>query len=90
MEIEAKQCLSCFASIKDKSYDTYITEYSFYQTFLQILHIMEKFSFLFIENISHNHLLIKENDRSCISTSKTAYFLYNYIFLEINLLKKEI
>lgn len=79
MEIEAKQCLSCFASIKDKSYDTYITEYTFYQTFLQILHIMGKFSFLFIENISHNHLLIKEIG-DCISTSKTAYFLYNYIF----------
>ena len=80
MEIEEKQCLSCFASIKDKSYDTYITEYSFYQTFLQILPLTGKFSFLFIENISHNHLLIKESSGLSLSTSKSAYFFYNYIF----------
>jgi len=84
MEIDKKQCISCFASIKDKYYDTHISEYSFCQTFLQILHIIQteetgKFSFLFIENISHNHLLIKEYGNIVISTSKTAYFLYNYI-----------
>ena len=79
MEIDKRQCLSCFASIKDHLYDNVI-RYSFTQTFQQIIQIIqrkEKFSFLFIENISHNFLLIKDHDY--ISKTKTAYFLYNYI-----------
>jgi hypothetical protein len=73
-------CLSCFASIKDNEYDL-ITEYSFPQTFHQVIQIIQsdkvKFSHLFIEHISHNYLLI--NDCEYISKTKTAYFLYNYI-----------
>jgi hypothetical protein len=72
--------ISCFASIKDNDYDT-IMDYSFCQTFYQIIQIIRQegliFSYLFIENISHNHLLIK--DCTYISKTKTAYFLYNYI-----------
>ena len=85
MEIEKdgviNPCLSCFASIKDNLYDT-VLDYSFCQTFYQVIQIIQrdekvKFSYLFIENISHNFLLIKECDY--ISKTKTAYFLYNYI-----------
>jgi hypothetical protein len=87
MEIEKKDddlgkhpSISCFASIKDNDYDTFI-EYSFCQTFYQVIQIIRqegiKFSYLFIENISHNYLLI--NDCTYISKTKTAYFLYNYI-----------
>ena len=79
MEIDKSPCLSCFASIKDNSYNN-VFEYSFTQTFYQIIQIIqrkEKFSFLFIENTSHNFLLIKEYDY--ISKTQTAYFLYNYI-----------
>ena len=83
MEIEKDgrhTTISCFASIKDNDYDTFM-DYSFCQTFYQIIQIIRKegltFSYLFIENISHNHLLIK--DCAYISKTKTAYFLYNYI-----------
>ena len=76
---EIRPCLSCFASIKDNLYNNFI-QYSFTQTFYQIIQTIQhekKFSYLFIENISHNFLLIKENDY--ISKTNTAYFLYNYI-----------
>ena len=83
MEIDndgvSRHCLSCFASIKDNLYDNVI-QYSFIQTFYQIIQLIQRekrFSYLFIENISHNYLLIKEN--VYISKTKTAYFLYNYI-----------
>lgn len=85
MEIEKdgviNPCLSCFASIKDDLYDT-VLDYSFCQTFYQIIRIIQRdekieFSYLFIENISHNFLLISESNY--ISKTKTAYFLYNYI-----------
>lgn len=84
MEIEkdgvVNPCLSCFASIKDCLYDT-LLDYSFCQTFYQVIQIIRheekvKFSYLFIENISHNFLLINDN---FISKTTTAYFLYNYI-----------
>jgi hypothetical protein len=83
MEIDndgvTNHCLSCIASIKDILYDNVI-QYSFSQTFYQLIQIIQrekKFSYLFIENISHNFLLIKED--CYISKTKTAYFLYNYI-----------
>ena len=73
-------CLSCFASIKDDEYDTVI-DHSFSQTFYQVIQNIQsekiKFSYLFIENISHNYLLI--NEHHYFSKTKTAYFLYNYI-----------
>jgi hypothetical protein len=83
MEIDndgvTNHCLSCIASIKDNLYDNVI-QYSFSQTFYQLIQIIQrekKFPYLFIENISHNFLLIKED--CYISKTKTAYFLYNYI-----------
>jgi hypothetical protein len=73
-------CLSCFASIKDDEYDT-VMDYSFSQTLYQVIQNIQsekiKFSYLFIENISHNYLLI--NEHQYFSKTKTAYFLYNYI-----------
>jgi hypothetical protein len=76
-------CLSCIASIKSELYDNVI-QYSFSQTFYQVIQLIQrekKFSYLFIENLSHNYLLIKEKEKEndYISKTKTAYFLYNYI-----------
>ena len=76
-------CLSCIASIKSELYDNVI-QYSFSQTFYQVIQLIQrenKFSYLFIENLSHNYLLVKEREKEndYISKTKTAYFLYNYI-----------
>jgi hypothetical protein len=72
--------ISCFASIKDNDYDKVI-DLSFCQTFYQVIQVIQReggnFSHLFIENVSHNYLLVKDYDY--ISKTKTAYFLYNYI-----------
>lgn len=85
MEIDndgvTNHCLSCIASIKSELYDNVI-QYSFSQTFYQVIKLIQrenKFSYLFIENLSHNYLLIKEKENDYISKTKTAYFLYNYI-----------
>jgi len=87
MEIDndgvTNHCLSCIASIKSELYDNVI-QYSFSQTFYQVIQLIQrekKFSYLFIENLSHNYLLIKEGEKEndYISKTKTAYFLYNYI-----------
>ena len=85
MEIDndgvTNHCLSCIASIKSELYDNVI-QYSFSQTFYQVIQLIQrenKFSYLFIENLSHNYLLIKEKENDYISKTKTAYFLYNYI-----------
>ena len=87
MEIDndgvTNHCLSCIASIKSELYDNVI-QYSFSQTFYQVIQLIQrenKFSYLFIENLSHNYLLIKEREKEndYISKTKTAYFLYNYI-----------
>jgi hypothetical protein len=78
--------LSCFASIKDCEYDTDI-DYTFSQTFCQVIQVIQqqegdKFSHLFIENVSHNYLLMNECDY--ISKTRAAYFLYNYILQPLN------
>jgi hypothetical protein len=77
MSKDENYALSCFSSINHNFEE-------FYNFFEQSISIIQKdnkniFKFLFIENLSDNYLLIQDNNHDIISTSKTAYFLYNYI-----------
>jgi hypothetical protein len=77
MSIDENYALSCFSSINNNFEEFY----TFFEQSISIIQRENKniFKFLFIENLSHNYLLIKDNKNKIVSTSKTAYFLYNYI-----------
>jgi hypothetical protein len=81
MEVSGKLAISCFATIKNDL----LEQTMFMDGFLQSINIIQKenndlFFYLFIEDISHNHFLLKEEVLgNSLSSSQTAYFLYNYI-----------
>jgi len=81
MEVTDKLVVSCFASIKHDILEQCI----FMDGFLQSINTIQKendnlFFYLFIEDISHNYYLCdNELLGSPMSSSISAYFLYNYI-----------
>ena len=81
MEVTDKLVISCFASIKNDLLEQSI----FMDGFLQSINTIQKendniFFYLFIEDISHNYYLCdNELLGSPMSSSISAYFLYNYI-----------
>jgi len=81
MEVSGNLALSCFATIKNDL----LEQTMFMDGFLQSINIIQKennnlFFYLFVENISHNSFLLDEDILGVsMSSSQTAYFLYNYI-----------
>ena len=81
---EGKEVLSCFASVKSK----HITNELFIHAFkVSVSSIVKKykFSYLTVENISNNDILIQNLSSKSIPeiVSPTAYFLYNFAYQTI-------
>jgi len=82
---KGKECISCFASISTAKLRSSI----FHTGFLNSLYLVKKkvnCQILCIENISHNHVLIREIQKHYkeMIVSPTAYFFYNFAYPTFN------
>lgn len=81
---EGKEVLSCFASVKSKHFSNEHFIHSFKVSVASIVK-KYKFSYLTVENISNNDILIQNLCTKSIPeiVSPTAYFLYNFAYQTI-------
>lgn len=84
--IDRKDLLTCYFSVKSPTTTSDLFYYCFLDSVKKInASISNPYKLIAMENITDNHLLVKEINKYCrpFVRSPTAYFLYNYVCIPV-------